>query len=330
MNNISFGKYVPTNSIIHRINPTIKMIFLILMMIALFIMRIPNELSTPSFIALGSMLFLVLLLIVISKIPLLKVLKSVSVVFFLILFTGAIQILSNQGGVLLTTFDFHFSYWCLILIVGALALYILISKYIRFKFLLLLLFVVMIFVFQYFVNDGTWVNYTISIYSNALVRASFLVFRVIIIVLLSSLLTSTTSILELNNGIGTLLSPLRLIKIKTDNITMMLSLVIRLIPSLLEETQKVIIAQSARGADLYSSNFFKKIKIIVSLLIPIFVISIKKGDELADALIVRGYELNVRRTSIDGYKIRFIDFIWLFLSILLVISAITLRVLGYI
>jgi energy-coupling factor transport system permease protein len=144
------------------------------------------------------------------------------------------------------------------------------------------------------------------------------------------LLTHTTSTIELNNGFSGILSPLRLIKIKPDDLAMMMSLVIRFIPTLLIETNKIIKAQSARGADFFRSGIFKKIKILISLLIPIFVISIKKAYDMADAMSVRGYVLGVRRSSIDKFKLVFSDYFILVFGLLSLIAMILLRSFGVI
>jgi len=327
MNELSFGQYYNTNSWLHRLNPLIKIIFLILSIVSLFIL--PINTNIVNLCVLGGFFLLALILIISAKIPLLSVLKTIAPIIFLVFFTAIIQILSNNNGTLLATFDFHIAYYTIIFFVSLLIIYFIVSRYIKLKTLLFVFIFVCAFIFQYYVSTNSFFDYTINVYTDAIFRSLFLIVRVIVVILLSSLLTHTTSILALNKGMKDLLTPLRLIKIKTDDIAMMMSLVIRFIPTLLIETNKIIKAQSARGADFLHSRLFKKIKILVSLLIPIFIVSIKKAEEMADAMSVRGYELGKRRSSIDYYKTGVAEFIVLFLVLGVLVSMITLRILGY-
>jgi energy-coupling factor transport system permease protein len=122
---------------------------------------------------------------------------------------------------------------------------------------------------------------------------------------------------ELNYGLESLLHPLKKIKVPVDVITMMISLTLRFIPTLLVETDKIMKAQASRGVDFNESKFKDKVNQIISLLVPVFVISFKRSEDLANAMEVRGYVIGQKRTRIDTYKISLKDYVVLCLSIVL-------------
>ncbi|MDR2867725.1 MAG: energy-coupling factor transporter transmembrane protein EcfT [Acholeplasmatales bacterium] len=328
MDNLTFGKYIPGNSFIHRLNPTVKIVILIVLMVCVFLVPISATFVLHNFIILGSFLLVVLFLILLARIPFLQVLSSISPLAFLIFFTAIIQLLTNQSGTIIFSWNFNLSYYAIILIVLTLTLFLIFSKYLRFRAAIFLILFIGYFIFQYYISAGTLINYRINIFDSSLIRTAYLIIRVLIIILLSSLLTHTTSTIGLNNGFSGILAPLRLLKIKTDDLAMMMSLVIRFIPTLLIETNKIIKAQSARGADFFRSGIFKKVKILISLLVPIFVISITKAYEMADTMSVRGYNLGVRRSSIDKFTLRVSDYLTLIFGICGLAAMISLRVLG--
>ena len=160
-------------------------------------------------------------------------------------------------------------------------------------------------------------KYNISFTDDGLTRVCFIVLRLINLVLLSSILTFTTSPMDLKNGLESLMKLLKVIKVPTAEIAMMISLVLRFIPTLLDETNKIIKAQASRGADFNESTFRQKMKQIISLLVPMFVVSFKRADDLANAMESRGYVIGEKRTSIDIMKLEFRDYFALFLVLTL-------------
>jgi energy-coupling factor transport system permease protein len=131
--------------------------------------------------------------------------------------------------------------------------------------------------------------------------------------LFATLLTFTTSTIELNDGLESLLKPLRIFRIKTAAFSMMLSLTFRAIPTLILETNRIMKAQTSRGADFKESNLIKKLNLAIALLVPIFVVSFKRAEDLADAMEVRGYIYGGERTKIDIYKLKLKDYLALLL-----------------
>lgn len=128
--------------------------------------------------------------------------------------------------------------------------------------------------------------------------------RFTLLVIGSSILTFTTTPTELTDALEYLLKPLSYIKIPVHDLAIIMSIALRFIPGLIEETDKIMMAQKARGADIDSSNFFKKIKAMLPVLIPLFVSAFRKADELADALDARCYNASSKRTKMKVFKVR--------------------------
>lgn len=138
--------------------------------------------------------------------------------------------------------------------------------------------------------------------------------RFTLLVIGSSILTFTTTPTELTDALEYLLKPLNYIKIPVHDLAIIMSIALRFIPGLIEETDKIMMAQKARGADIDSSNFFKKVKAMLPVLIPLFVSAFRKADELADALDARCYNASSKRTKMKVFKLRASD-IFAFLGV---------------
>lgn len=133
--------------------------------------------------------------------------------------------------------------------------------------------------------------------------------RLILLVLGSSLLTYTTSPIELTDGIERLLSPFRKIGVPSHEIAMMMTIALRFIPTLIEETDKIMKAQMARGADFESGNILNRAKNLVPLLVPLFINSFRRADELATAMEARCYRGGEGRTKMKILKLQTRDYI---------------------
>lgn len=161
-----------------------------------------------------------------------------------------------------------------------------------------LFFVIFSAVLQLFFNkSGTplWENGFIT--DIGLLSAGFIVARITLVVLGASVLTLTTSPVELADGIESLLYPLKLIKFPVHEFALIMSIALRFIPTLLDETDRIIKAQKARGADFESGNLFKRAKALVPVLIPLLISSFRRADELADAMDARCYAGSKHRTK---------------------------------
>ena len=130
----------------------------------------------------------------------------------------------------------------------------------------------------------------------------------------ASLLTLTTSPTELADGIESLLSPLKIIKFPAHEFALIMSIALRFIPTLLDETDRIIKAQKARGADFESGNIFKRAKALIPVLIPLLISSFRRADELADAMDARCYSGSKKRTKFKKLRFTFRDLIGLVLT----------------
>ena len=139
--------------------------------------------------------------------------------------------------------------------------------------------------------------------------------RLIIVVIISTLLTLTTRPSDLTLALESLFKPLGRIGIPVAEIALMISIALRFIPTLFEETQKILKAQASRGVDISEGNFKDKVIQLISLLVPLFILSFKRADELANAMEVRGYVPGRPRTSINQLRWRIPDTILILISI---------------
>jgi energy-coupling factor transport system permease protein len=191
------------------------------------------------------------------------------------------------------------------------------KKWVRFKTLYFLFSVIMVFFLQYILPFGNVFDYEVILYEETVLRALFIFFRIVIIIMLTSLLTFTTMTTDINDGLEGILLPLKWMKVPVDVLAMMVSLTLRYIPTLLIETDKIMKAQASRGVDFKEASLKEKVTQVISLLIPVFVISFKRAEDLANAMEVRGYVIGQKRTKIDVLKIKYTDFISLFMVILI-------------
>ncbi|MBE7011698.1 MAG: energy-coupling factor transporter transmembrane protein EcfT [Ruminococcaceae bacterium] len=147
-------------------------------------------------------------------------------------------------------------------------------------------------------------------------NAAFMILRLIFLVMGTSLLTLTTSPIMLTDGIERLLSPFGLIGLPHHEIAMMMSIALRFIPTLIEETDKITKAQTARGADFESGNLLRRIKAMVPVLIPLFVGAFRRADELATAMECRCYRGGKGRTRLNVLKLGIVDLIgWIVVAV---------------
>lgn len=159
----------------------------------------------------------------------------------------------------------------------------------------------------------------ISITKEGLVLAAFMSTRIIFLIIFTSLLTLTTSPITLTHGIEGLLEPLKKIKVPAHEIAMMMSIALRFIPTLIEETDKIMKAQKARGADFESGNILKKTKSLIPILIPLFISAFTRADELAMAMEARGYRGDEGRTRFKELHFYLKDYLVILLFLLLIV-----------
>ena len=172
--------------------------------------------------------------------------------------------------------------------------------------------------------------WVIKIYTEGIIRAVFMALRVILLIVGTSvLLTYTTSPIALTDGLESLLKPLKLIKIPVHLFAMMMTIALRFIPTLVEETEKIMNAQKSRGADFTSGGLLKRAKALIPILIPLFVSSFKRAEELATAMECRCYRGDVNRTKLVKLTFRVKDYVAFFVSLVFLGALITARILPY-
>ncbi|QQY79384.1 energy-coupling factor transport system permease protein [Keratinibaculum paraultunense] len=144
----------------------------------------------------------------------------------------------------------------------------------------------------------------ITITKEGLSQATFMALRLIFLITGTSLLTLTTSPISLTDGIEKLLSPFRKVGLPAHELAMMMTIALRFIPTLLEETDKIMKAQMARGADFESGNIMNRAKNLVPLLVPLFINAFRRADELANAMEARCYRGGENRTRLNELKLK--------------------------
>jgi energy-coupling factor transport system permease protein len=163
-----------------------------------------------------------------------------------------------------------------------------------------LMLMIFIFLMQLFMHQherilASWWVFTISVES--IIFAFRITFRLVLLVMTTALLSLTTSPTQLTDGLESLMSPLRIIKFPVSDTALIMGMALRFIPNLIEETDKIIMAQKARGSGFDTGGFIQKAKSMLPILIPLFISAFRRAAELADALDARCYGINKRRTK---------------------------------
>lgn len=157
-------------------------------------------------------------------------------------------------------------------------------------------------------------------------QASFMALRLVLLILGTSLLTLTTSPILLTDGIESLLNPFKRIGLPAHELAMMMTIALRFIPTLMEETEKIMKAQRARGADFESGNIIKRAKNLVPLLVPLFISAFRRADELAMAMESRCYRGGENRTRMRQLILRKGDYIASIIFIIYFLAIILIRI----
>lgn len=244
---IAFGQYYPTGSVVHRMDPRMKLLLTIMFVVAIFFVN-----TYFGFMLTAAVL---LFIILIAKLPMLSVLKSVRAIIFIVIFAAIINLFMIRDGEVLWS-------WKVLQIT----------------------------------DQG--VHTTIK-----------MTLRLVLLISGASLLTLTTTPVEVADGTESLMKPLALIKVPVHDIAMIMSIALRFIPTLFEETQKIIAAQKARGASFDTGGLIARAKSLLPVLIPLFVNSFRRADELAFAMDARCYNATEKRTKMKVMRFGVADFV---------------------
>ncbi|MTI48304.1 energy-coupling factor transporter transmembrane component T family protein [Sporosalibacterium faouarense] len=260
--NITIGQYFPGDTIIHKLDPRIKIMIIFLFIVSLFFIN--------SFYPYIFVLLFVASSILLSKVPVKFIFKGLKPIMFIIIITFLINLFMTRGEILFE--------------LGPLDI----------------------------TKEGVF-------------HATFMALRLVFLVMGTSLLTLTTSPIALTDGIERLLNPFRKIGVPAHELAMMMTIALRFIPTLLEETDKIMKAQMARGADFESGNVLNRAKSLVPLLVPLFVSAFRRADDLAMAMEARCYRGGENRTRMKQLKLTVRDFVSLSIMIVLMIGILLFR-----
>ena len=266
LKNITLGQYFPGSTIVHRLDPRIKLVMTIVYIAALF---------TASGVWAYLLMFAVLVTsFALSRISPKTVFRGVRPILIIITLTAILNIFFTQGE------EIVFEVW------------------------------------------------VITITREGLVSAAFMVSRLFMLITGTFLLTYTTSPIALTDGLERMLNPLKKIKLPIHELAMMMSIALRFIPTLIEETDKIMSAQKSRGADFETGGLIKRAKAIVPLIIPLFISAFRRADELAIAMESRCYHGGEGRTRMKVLKTAMRDYIALLLGAVVVVAVVLLGRVG--
>ena len=267
LKDVTLGQYFPGNSILHKLDPRMKLILSILYIVLIFLAK--------GVTAYALVVFFTVFLIAISKIPVRTILKSLKPLVIVLIITAFINVFWNGGTTPL------FTIW------------------------------------------------KITVYQEGVIRAAAMALRIILLMAGTSvILTYTTSPIALTDAIERLLSPLRVIKIPVHEFAMMMTIALRFIPTLIEETEKIMNAQKARGADFESGSLLDRAKALVPILVPLFISAFRRADELAIAMECRCYHGGEGRTKLHVLRYQTRDYLVMGSYAVILASVLTLAHFG--
>ena len=252
LNDITLGQYYPVRSVIHKLDPRVKIVLTLFIMVILFTAK-----GVFSYVLVA---LFVILSIILSRVPPYFIFRGLKPLWFIVVFTAAINIFLTDGEI-----------W-----------------------------------FEIGFLKATY---------QGLNMAVMMVVRLMLLVTVTTLLTLTTSPIMLTDGIESLLKPLKKIKFPAHELAMMMTIALRFIPTLLEETDKIMNAQKARGADFSTGSIIERGKALVPVLIPLFVSAFRRADDLAVAMECRCYRGDDGRTRMTVLRFAARDYVLIIGSI---------------
>ena len=266
LKDITLGQYFPGDTIIHRLDPRTKLIWVVIFIAALFTAR--------DYVSYALMIAVTVGLVAVSGVRPRNLLRWMKPLIFIICFTGILNLFYTRGGTTL------FEWWI----------------------------------------------FTVT--TAGIKRAVLMVIRIMMLICGTLLLTYTTSPMALTDGFEILFGPLKKIRVPIHEMSMMMSMALRFIPTLIEETDKIMSAQRARGADFDTGRLLERAKAMLPLLVPLFVSAFRRADELAVAMESRCYHGGEGRTRMKQLRLVRRDYLALLAGAVLLAAVITLNVFG--
>ena len=164
----------------------------------------------------------------------------------------------------------------------------------------------------------------LTIYTDAVMQTLYIIVRLLLMIMITTCLTATTKPLDMTLGIEDLLKSFEKIGVPSHEIAMLISIALRFIPDLIDETNRIIKAQESRGVDLKEGKFSERIMAILSLIVPLFVSAFQRADDLANAMEARGYQPGEKRTRYKVLKMKGADWALIFCATAILICMIVL------
>ena len=255
MNNVTFGRYTPYNTFVHKLDPRNKILILILLMVAIFL---KFTLWSTTLLLSAGMLILLISLMILTRISFLDLFKSMKSMWFMVIFILAIYVFIPNNSYTMVCYRFNDHY---------------------------------------------------AIYWDSFYQAGYIILRLILMISLTMVLTASTKPMDLTYAFEWYMFPLKVIRFPVHEIAMTLSIALRFIPTLLDETDRIMKAQASRGVDFNRGNLFKRFRAVISLIIPLFVSAIQRCEELSDAMEARGYDPKGKRTRYRKLSFTYRDII---------------------
>jgi energy-coupling factor transport system permease protein len=178
-------------------------------------------------------------------------------------------------------------------------------------------------------DNVLWTWWVIKITLEGVLFAVFLMIRLVLLVLGSAILTLTTTPVNLTDGLESLLKPLNLVKFPVHALALIMSIALRFIPTLMDETNRIISAQKARGADFETGNIFKRVKAMIPILIPLLISAFRRAEELGDAMDARCYSNTRNRTKYKKLKLTWRDGVAALFAAALIAGVVLLNIYAY-
>ncbi len=266
LNDVTFGQYYPAKSFVHNMDPRAKILFVIAYIVAVFL--------ADNFFGLAAVTVFLLLGVFFSRVPFGRVLRSVKMILFLIIFTAILNLFFYSSGA-----ELHILW--------------------QWKF--------------------------ITISWEAIINMVFLAMRLFLLVMGTSVLTLTTTPVALTDGIESLLTPLKWIRFPVHELALIMSIALRFIPTLMDETNRIISAQKARGADFETGGLIRRAKAMIPVLVPLLVSAFRRAEDLGDAMDARCYSGAKGRTKYKKLTFTWRDLVGLLLSAALITGIVFLN-----
>lgn len=262
MGNITLGRYIPLDSVIHRMDPRAKIMAMLMVMISIFF--------PAGWIGYGILFAAACTAIITAKLSFTFIWKAMKPMLMMLIFLFVINMMFTKTGTVL-------------LEIGPVVLY-----------------------------------------SDALFQTLYIAVRLLLMIMITTCLTATTKPLDMTLGIEDLLKPFKRIHVPAHEIAMLISIALRFIPDLIDETMRIMKAQESRGVDLKEGKIMERIMAILSLIVPLFVSAFQRAEDLANAMEARGYAPGEKRTRYKMLKMEARDYVLLLIAAMLLAGMIWL------